>query len=81
MFKVCGTKCERYCTDLDAYISKKQKVPVNAKCYSKEIMSLGGLLFIYLDLHYIIIFLHSLVDLITASLTTFRLSDKSLWAS
>ena len=30
---VCGTKRGRYCTDLDAYISKKQKVPVNARCY------------------------------------------------
>ena len=64
---VCGTESGRYCTDLDAYISKKQKVPVNAKCYRKEIMSLGCVLFIYQDLHYIIIFLHSLVDLVTAS--------------
>ena len=51
MFKVCGTKSERYCTDLDAYISKKQKAPVNAKCYRKEIMSSRCLLFIYLGLH------------------------------
>ena len=39
MIMVCGTESERYCTDLDAYISKKQKVPVNAKCYCKEMMS------------------------------------------
>ena len=50
MFKVCGTKSRRYCTDLDAYISKKQIVPVNAKCYPKEIMSSRCLLFIYLGL-------------------------------
>ena len=31
MLKVCGTKSERYCTDLDAYISKKQKVPCKCK--------------------------------------------------
>ena len=31
--------------------AKKQKVPVNAKCYRKEIMSPGCLLFIYLGLH------------------------------
>ena len=41
----------RYCTNLDAYISKKQKVPVNANCYRKEIMSSRCLLFIYLGLH------------------------------
>ena len=50
MFKVCGTKTGRYCIDLDAYISKKNKkrqnVPVNAKCYLKEIMSSRCLLFI-----------------------------------
>ena len=40
MFKVSGTKNGRYCTDLDAYISKKQKDPVSAKCYREEIMSL-----------------------------------------
>ena len=51
MFKVCGTKSGRYCTDLDAYISKKQKVAVNAKCYRKEILSSRCLLFIYLGLH------------------------------
>ena len=51
MFKVCGTKSGRYCADLDAYISKKQKVPVNAKCYRKEIMFSRCLLFIYLDLN------------------------------
>ena len=48
MFKVCGTKSGRYCTDFDAYISKKQKVP---KCYRKEIMSSWCLLFIYVGLH------------------------------
>ena len=31
--------------------TKKQKVPVNAKYYRKEIMSSGCLLFIYLGLH------------------------------
>ena len=51
MFMVCDTESGRYCTDLDAYISKKQKVPINAKCYRKEIMSPGCLLFIYLGLH------------------------------
>ena len=51
MFKVCGTKSERYCADLDAYISKKQKVSVNAKCYRKEIMFSRCLLFIYLGLN------------------------------
>ena len=51
MFKVCGTKSERYCTDLDAYISKKQKVLVNAECYRKEIMSSRCLLFIYVGQH------------------------------
>ena len=30
MFRACGTKSGRYSTDLDAYISKKQEVPVNA---------------------------------------------------
>ena len=51
MFKVCGTKNERYCTYLYAYISKKQKISVNAKCYHKEIMSSRCLLYIYLGLH------------------------------
>ena len=66
MFMVCGTKSGRYCTDLDAYISRKQKVIVNinAKCY-KEIMSPGCLLFIWVYIP--IIFLHSLVNLVTAS--------------
>ena len=44
-----------YCIDLDAYISRKEKqkqnVPVNAKCYLKEIMSSRCLLFICLGLH------------------------------
>ena len=31
--------------------AKKQKVPVNGKCYCEEIMSPGCLLFIYLGLH------------------------------
>ena len=31
--------------------NKKQNVPVNAKCYLKEIMSSRCLLFIYLGLH------------------------------
>ena len=31
--------------------AKKQNVPVNAKCYLKEIMSSRCLLFIYLGLH------------------------------
>ena len=51
MFMACGTESGRYCTDLDAYISKKQKVPVNAKRYCKEIMSPGCLAFIYVCLH------------------------------
>ena len=51
MFKVCGTKSGRYCTDLDAYISKKQKSLVNTKCCHKEIMSSRCLLFIYVGLH------------------------------
>ena len=52
MFKVCGIKRGRYCTDLDAYISKKQNVPANAKCYRKERMSSRCLLFIiYLVLY------------------------------
>ena len=50
MVKVCGTKIGRYCTDLDSYISKKQKVPVNAKCYRKEILSSRCLPYIYLGL-------------------------------
>ena len=45
MFKVCGTKIGRYCTDLDAYISKKQKSLVNAKCYRNEIMAAVTLAF------------------------------------
>ena len=40
MFKVCGTKSGRYCTDLDAYISKQQKVP--CKC---EMLSQGNNVF------------------------------------
>ena len=64
---VCGTKSGRYCTDLDAYNSKKQKVPVNAKCSLKKIMSLGCFLFIYLGLYTTIIFLYSVVDLVTDS--------------
>ena len=39
MFMVCGTKSERYCTDLEAYARKRQQVSVNAKCYNKEIQS------------------------------------------
>ena len=35
MFKVCGTKSGRYCTDLDAYISIKQKVPCECKMLSQ----------------------------------------------
>ena len=54
----CGTKSGRYCTDLDAYISKKQKVPVDAKCYRKEIMFSRCLLLIYpgLNTDYISVF-------------------------
>ena len=66
MFKVCGTKSGRYCTDLNAYISKKQKVPVNAKWCRNKMMSSRCLLFIYLGLH-TDIFLNSLADLVTAS--------------
>ena len=51
MFRGCGTKSGRYCTNLDAYISKKQKSLVNAKCYPKEIISSRCLLFIYVGLH------------------------------
>ena len=51
MFKVCGTKSRRYCSYLDAYISKNKKSLVNAKCYRKEIMSSRCLLFIYVGLH------------------------------
>ena len=36
---------------VDAYISKKQKVLANAKCYRKEIMSSRCFLFIYVGLH------------------------------
>ena len=32
MFMICDTESGRYCTAVDAYISKKQKVSVNAKC-------------------------------------------------
>ena len=46
MFMVCDFKSGRYYTDLDAYTSKQQKVPVHAKCYHKEIMSPECLLFI-----------------------------------
>ena len=35
MFKVCGTESGSYCTDLDAYISKKQKVPCKCKMLSQ----------------------------------------------
>ena len=52
---VCDTKSGRYCTDVDAYTSKEQQVVVHAKCYNKEIMSLGRLLFIHLALHTIYI--------------------------
>ena len=51
MLKVCGTKSGGYCTDLDAYISKKQKSLVNVKCYRKVIVSSRCLLFIYVGLH------------------------------
>ena len=51
MFLVCGTKSGRYCTDVDASISRKTKVPVNAKCYRKKVVSPGCLIFIYLRLH------------------------------
>ena len=50
-FGSVALKSGRYCTDLDAYISKIQKALVNAKCYHKEIMSSRCLLFIYLGLH------------------------------
>ena len=54
---------------------QKQNVPVTAKCYLKEIMSSRCLLFICLGLHTdYIIFLHSLVDLVTVTL---RVSGKS----
>ena len=66
MFKVCGTKSERYCTDLDAYISKKKKVPANEKCYHKEICLLD-VSYLFIEVYIPIIFLHSLVDLVTAS--------------
>ena len=44
---------------------QKQNVPVNAKCYPKEIMSSRCLLFI--QVYIPIIFLQSLVHLVTAS--------------
>ena len=61
MFKVRGTKSGRNCTDLDAYISKKQKVPANAKCYLKEIMPSRCLR-------------HSIIDWLQPVITTFRVS-------
>ena len=39
IFMVCDTKSGRYCTDLNAYTSKQQKVVVHADCYHKEMMS------------------------------------------
>ena len=35
MFKACVSKSGRYCTDLDAYISKQQKVPCKCKMFSQ----------------------------------------------
>ena len=35
MFKVCGTKSRRYCSYLDAYINKKEKVPGKCKMLSQ----------------------------------------------
>ena len=73
MFMVCGTKNGRYCIDLDAYISRKQKVPVNAKCYHKEIMSP-----IYLSRStYQLYFCIHLLIWLQPVITTFRVSDKS----
>ena len=46
--------------------AKNKKSLVNAKCYRKELLSSRCLLFIYVGL-ILIIFLHSLVDLVTAS--------------
>ena len=51
MLVVYDTKSGRYYADLDTYTSKQQKVPVHVKCYHKEIMSPGRLLFIYLGLY------------------------------
>ena len=75
MFKVCGTKSDRHFINLDAYISKKQKVPVNAKCYRKEIMSSRCLLFIYLGLH--TDYISALLIWLQPVITTFRVRDKS----
>ena len=77
MLKVCGTKNGRYCTDLDAYISKIQKVPVNAKYYRKEIMSSKYLLFIDLGLHTDYFSAFHLLIWLQPVITTFRVSEKS----
>ena len=51
MFMVCGTKSGDTALIWTLTSAKKQKAPVNAKCYRKEIMSPRCLLFIYLGLH------------------------------
>ena len=76
--RTCGTKSGGYCTDLDAYISKKQKVPANAKCCHKEIMSSRCLLLIYIGLHTMrLYFCIQLLMWLQPVITTFRVSDKS----
>ena len=77
---VCGTKSGRYCTDLDAYIRLKQKVPTNEKCYRKEIMSPGCLPFIFLGLHTNYVLCIHLLIWLQPVMTTLRVSDKSWWA-
>ena len=81
MLKVYGTKSGRYCTDLDAYISKKQKVP--CKC---KMLSQGNNVFqmspIYLcrSTYWLYFCIHLLIWS-QPVITSFRVSDKSWWAS
>ena len=69
MFMVCGTiKVEDTAKIWMLTSAEKQKVPVSSKCYRQKIMSPNldvSYLFIYVYIS--IIFLHSLVDLVTAS--------------
>ena len=48
---VCDTERERYCTDLEVYTSKQQRVPIHGKYQRNEIRSPRCFLFVYLGLH------------------------------
>ena len=74
MFKVCGTKMEDTALIWMLTSAKKQRVPVHAKYYRKEIMSS---IYLSRSTNRLYFCIHLLIWL-QSVITTFSVSDKSL---